>query len=538
MKRKELEKQCIALVMAGLLVICGCGKIQDSTTEGVENSDKQSTFQAQITSMDISQMFSNRDKEIGYEEDDCVKISLQGKEASVAGKGVEVKENQVVITEKGNYLLSGDYTGSIVVDASKQDKIHVILDNVNLTCDGTAPFYVKQADKVFVTLAPDSKNNLVNTGQFVAVDENNIDGAIFAKDEIAFNGTGSLSVTSKAGHGIVCKDDLVITSGDYQITAAKKGLAGKDSVRIANGTIDITSGTTGIYSDNEEDGKGFIYIADGNITIEAGKNGISAESCLLVDGGTVDITKSQEGLEGKTVEIAGGRITINATDDGINATAHDGSGFPGFGRLNPTDRNEEMKPQKDFQDDEKTISDSDVAILVSGGTLKIRARGDGLDSNGTITISGGEIYISGPEDNGNGAIDYETAGTITGGIVVAVGAGGMAENFGNQSTQCAILVKTDTSYPKGTEVVLKDSEGKDIVSYTPESAYNSVVISSPDLQVGQTYTLYTGTDSQDITLDEIITGTGGFDGEFRGGFGAGPSFRGKPKDGFDGQKKP
>mgnify|MGYP002544631138 CR=1 FL=1 len=125
-------------------------------------------------------------------------------------------------------------------------KVQLVLDSVDINCDTSAALYVKAADKVFVTLASDSENTLSNTNDFVAIDDNNIDAVIFSKDDLTLNGSGTLTVTAKYGHGIVSKDDLVITSGTYQITAAKHALSGQDSVRIADGILTLNAGTDGI----------------------------------------------------------------------------------------------------------------------------------------------------------------------------------------------------------------------------------------------------------------------------------------------------
>ena len=115
-------------------------------------------------------------------------------------------------------------------------------------------------------------------------------GAIFSKEDLTLNGSGSMTVTS-AGHGIVSKDDLVVIGGTYEITAEKQGVSGKDSVRIADGTFTIESGKDAIHSENSEDeSKGFVYLADGTYTLKADGDGISASGVLQIDGGTYEIT--------------------------------------------------------------------------------------------------------------------------------------------------------------------------------------------------------------------------------------------------------
>ena len=202
----------------------------------------------------------------------------------------------------------GDLIGHVRID-----KVQLVLDSVDINCDTSAALYVKAADKIFVTLASDSENTLSNTNDFVAIDDNNIDAVIFSKDDLTLNGSGTLTVTAKYGHGIVSKDDLVITSGTYQITAAKHALSGQDSVRIADGILTLNAGTDGIHSENtDDDTKGFIYIANGDISITADSDGFDAEETLQVDGGNIEVYAGDDGLhsDDDLIITAG---TINVT---------------------------------------------------------------------------------------------------------------------------------------------------------------------------------------------------------------------------------
>ena len=390
-----------------------------------------------------------------------------------------------------------------------------MLDNVSINCDTSAAIYVRQADKVFVTLADDSENTLSNTSDFVAIDDNNIDGVIFSKSDLTLNGSGTLTVNAAFGHGIVSKDDLVITSGTYVITAARHALSGKDSVRIADGVLTLDAGTDGIHSENaDKDGKGFIYIADGTITIEADSDGIDAEETLQIDGGsmtiaagddgvhsdrdliitdgTIDVTKSYEGLEGMTVTIEDGDISVVSSDDGLNAAGDPADGNMPSGGPQDGGFGGGMDEAHDYN-----------FIVINGGTINVNADGDGIDSNGDLIVTGGTIYVSGPTNGGNGALDYAGNATISGGTIVAVGASGMAQNFGSDSTQGCMLVTVAESTLTG-DLTLTDSDGNVIVSYSPEKAYSSVVISSPDIKKGATYTLATGDTTNAVTMSSLV----------------------------------
>lgn len=508
MNRRFGKYLLISILSAGLVLIgCGEGNSNDiSDSQSTQQSSNTSNsgseeisrpaIQGEITTLEVSDLFSNRDKEIGYDETNCVLISLGDGEITCKDDTVKVEGNRVTITREGIYLVRGSISdGSIVVETDKQEKVQLVLEGATIQCATTAPLYVKSADKVFVTLAPNSENKIINTGDFVHIDENNIDAAIFSKDDITFNGLGSLQISSENGHGVACKNDLVFTSGTYKITAKNQGLSGQDCIAIANGSFEITAGKDGLHSSSETEGKGFIYIEDGDFQITAEDEIIQATNQLVIAGGSITGEGKDEGFEAKTIEIAGGTINIKAGDDGMNATDGSGGDF-GFGKLG-------------FG----TTGDSNIFIRIAGGHTVVEAGGDGLDSNGGLYVTGGETYIFGPEKGANGSLDYTTAGTITGGVIVAAGTKGMAENFDSSSTQCSALVTFDNIQKAGEKLELTDSKGNVLISCTPTLTYNSVVVSCPEMKQGETYQLTAGTDNVSITMTSLIEGGGmGFGG--------------------------
>lgn len=552
--------------------ISGCSFDSFSKT-ATETSSESSSSATEITYLNADDMFTDRDKEVGYDEDTATAITLSDDASSCDSSSVTISNNTITITDEGTYLLTGSLSdGQVIVDADDK-KVQLVLDSVNINCDTSAALYVKAADKVFVTLASDSENTLSNTSDFVAIDDNNIDAVIFSKDDLTLNGSGTLTVTAKYGHGIVSKDDLVITSGTYQITAAKHALSGQDSVRIADGILTLNAGTDGIHSENtDDDAKGFIYIANGDISITADSDGFDAEETLQVDGGnievaagddglhadgdliitdgTINVTKSYEGLEGMTVTVEDGDISVVSSDDGINA-AGDGtseessqSGTPpekpdgsdstedrpeppgGFDKNDNSsadsnsDSNSDSKPA-DLPDGNAGPGDGNGGpggdnggpgggmeeatdynlIQISGGKIYINASGDGIDSNGNLTVTGGEIYVDGPTSGGDGALDCSGTTLISGGTVIAVGSSGMAENFDSSSAQGSMITTVSDSMITG-DITLTDSEGNTIVSYSPSKEYSSVVISCADLKEGETYTLVAGDTSTSVSLNQ------------------------------------
>ena len=152
-------------------------------------------------------------------------------------------------------------------------------------------------------------------------------------------------------------------------------------------------------------------------------------------------------------------------------------------------------------DSTEDTSTDEMWMEINGGYIHVLAGGDGIDSNGDITVNGGEVYIDGPSDNGNSAIDYgdRSACYINGGTVVAIGSSGMAEDISDDSDQQVMLVKLDSQKEAG-EVTLTDSDGNEIITYTALKAYDCVIISAKDLEAGQTYTLTTSGTQTSVDL--------------------------------------
>lgn len=642
------RKKLLALFCATALsmtAVAGCTGTKSSTGNidslETETDTEEIEVQSITGTFSSTDMFTERDLAGTYEESGAVYVTLSDDGITGETAGVAINGQTMTITAEGTYIFSGTLSeGQIVVDADNA-KVQIVFDNVDITCASSAAVYVKSAEKVFVTLAEGSQNTLRNTDEYVAIDDNNIDAVIFAKSDLTLNGTGSLTIVSAEGHGIVSKDDLKITGGTYDITAAGHALSGKDSVRIADGTFILTAEKDGIHAENADDEeKGYIYIADGDFTITSdgdgmdassivqiedgtfditagggaansqkthesdmpgggmsqnierpdgesmpqmgekpdeesmsqmgekpdeesmpqmgekpdgenmpqdtttdesgtstkgikagggmylnggtyqidsaddsihsnanitiadgtytlatGDDGVHADDALTVNGGTITVTESYEGLEGLTVTINDGTIDITARDDGINtAGGTDQSGFGTFG--------DHFKGMDSADDETEETTDNEMWMELNGGYIHILAGGDGVDSNGDLTINGGEIYIDGPSDNGNSAIDYgdRSSAYVNGGTLVAIGSSGMAEGMSDSSKQKVLMVKLGEQMEAGN-VVLTDSEGNVIVSYTALKTYDCVIISTAEVESGATYTLTTSGTTTEVTAE-------------------------------------
>ena len=219
----------------------------------------------------------------------------------------------ITISEKGVYVLTGTAAGvTVTVDAPEDAKVQVVLDGVSITNTDSPCIYVKSADKVFVTTAADS--SLAVTGAFRADGGKAPNGVIYSKADLVLNGTAALAVASSK-HGIVSKDDLKITGGTYDITAAGKCIDANDSIRIAGGTVTLSAGTDGLHAENKDDpSQGFIYIGDGAFTVNAADEGIQASSVFQMDGGTIAITAGAA-LKAPRIQLNGGALDYSASGE-------------------------------------------------------------------------------------------------------------------------------------------------------------------------------------------------------------------------------
>ncbi|MCR4709532.1 MAG: carbohydrate-binding domain-containing protein [Clostridiales bacterium] len=483
-------KKILALILTAAMIFtfAAC-----SSAEAGTNTDQQTLTAEETTTEETTEttaaddMFTERDLAGTYDEAEAKNITLADGNSSTDASGVTISGDTVTITEDGVYVLSGTLTdGQIQVEADDSAKVQLVLKSVSITNDSSAAIYVKSADKVFITLAEGSENTLAVTGDYVQTDDNSVDAAIFSKDDLTINGSGALTVKAAYGHGVVSKDDLKITGGNITVEAAKKALSGNDSVRIADGDIKLISGTDSIHAEDSDKDIGLVYISGGNIEIESGDDGIHAHKDLIIDGGTITIKKSVEGLEGNTVTINDGTIDVTSSDDGINAAGDSISG----------NKNDMM------------ATDDSCVITINGGYVHVDAEGDGIDSNGNIEINGGETYVEGPTNSGNGSIDTGGSGqaVINGGYFIATGSSGMAVNFSSESKQCAIMVNVNQT--TGT-AELKDSEGNVLISSDTKKQYSNVLVSTPEIKNGETYVISAGGNEQSVTMNGTIYGEAG-----------------------------
>ena len=409
----------LALLLAALTLFTACAVRTSPDTSSTELSEEYTYTYTDSEETDVyvltetssqteeSELFSNRDLSGDYDSSEAVTVTLNGASAQASSDSVQIGDGAVTITAAGTYILSGDYEGSIIVSATKDDKVQLVLDGVSIAAADYAAIYVAQADKVFLTLAEGSENTLSNGGSFTQIDDSNVDAVIFSRDDLTLNGTGTLRVTSPAGHGIVCKDELVITGGVYEIGAAKTAIRANDSIAISGGSFTLAAYTDGLHAENSDDDTlGSIYISGGDFRISVSDDAIHATALVQIDGGSFEI-QAAEGIEGTYVQINDGEINITASDDGINAARKSSACTPTV-----------------------EITGGSVTISMGAGDT------DGIDSNGDVIISGGTVDIT-----GNSTVDYDGSAQLTGGTLIVNGQqvttvpnqmmGGMGGGMGN-----------------------------------------------------------------------------------------------------------
>ena len=257
--------------------------------------------------------------------------------------------------------------------------------------------------------------------------------------------------------------NATITKSTDSTEESKKGLKAGQCILINGGTINVSSYEDSVHSNND------IAINGGILTLQSGDDGVHADNNILINNGELTIKNSYESLEGTNITINGGRINTTSTDDGININSNKG------------------------------------VLTITGGEVALNANGDGLDSNGSVNMTGGNVYVDGPILNNNGALDYNGSFSISGGTLVASGSSGMAQ-APNINSQPSILMNYNSTQAAGSTITLKDKDGNIVAAHTPSKQYTSVAISSPKLSVGSTYTLFSGnTKIVDFALSNSLT---------------------------------
>jgi len=508
-------------------------------------------------------------KDLTWDSSSEVTIDLSNPTAT---DGVTVSDGVITITKAGNYKLTGTYDGQIKVDAADSDMVRLILNNATITNSTGAAINVVEADEVVIYTASGTTNTVSDGSSYSDTASGSPDAAIYSKSDLTLAGEGTLKVKGKYEEGIHTSDGLVIASGTLEVTAANTGIKGKDYVDILDGTVTVTATKDGIKATNDTDGnRGWVRLSGGTVNISAGDDGFKAERVLEISGGTLNITESNEGIEAQYINILDGTVNVTSSDDGINAsystttttdstsTTSTSTTSTGTESTTATSTKQSAQGGQTAQGNQSapqapsgsagqapagggqapsgtmgqapagggagggmgggmggggTFEVVDATINITGGTVTVNANGDGIDSNGTATLSGGTLIVNGPFTGGNASLDTNGDLLLNGTTVAAGNSGDMFEAPATNSTSGYVKISNVSNLSAGTTVQVTDSSGNVVANYkVTNSSTALILVSSSKITKGESYTVYTTTDSVDAsstTLASNATSLGSF----------------------------
>ena len=574
MKMNVHFERFATLLISAVLLLPSCGQsvsTSESQSPAVGTSSSSAVIsaycssamaQAQVTDTSAESEYY---PEVSYSEfdldesaDGAVEIILNGSDASCDSDAVSLDGGVLKISAAGNYLLSGNFTGQILVEADKDANVHLILSGLTVESD-MAPLCFVSAKNVCITLAGGTENTITDGPEYTFSDgEDEPDAALYSKTDLTINGSGSLTVNGNYKNGIVSKDDLIILGGTITVNAVYNGVKGKDSLTIGGRTLNVTAGNDAVKSSNDADtGRGWVVIEDGVINVQAGDDAIHAESWLIVTGGTIRIEESYEGLEGKRIEIYGGDIDVVSSDDAVNAASGTSSGQIG-GKMTPPDgmgggmtpsdgmgegmtppdgmsggmtppdgmgegmtppdgMGEGMTPPdgmgENMPDDMgggmmmgggmSEEAEEGVYILMAGGSLRAQGGNDIIDSNGTFEQTGGVIVTVGPSmtvyGEPDGVIDTNGTMALTAGTYVS-----FCRNAGN-TLASVISNPAVTAALNGAETVtLTDEAGEELLVVSNGTKASTVLVVSDLMEAGENYVLQMDGTAYSFTAESSV----------------------------------
>ena len=429
---------------------------------------------------------------------DATIITLNGDSGEVDGSGASVSFGSVSISDGGIYRISGTLSdGNIDVKAGGTDTVYIVLDGADISCSDDSAVLVENADKVYLISADGSENSLYTGADMESSVEATAagrEGCIYARDDLILAGRGTVNITSDYEHGVVQDDNedtIIVMSGTYSITSVGKGIKSDGTLEVTGGNVTIDAQDDAIHTDDD------ITLTAGVLTLSSADDGIHSDTAVYLNGTDIEVLTAYEGVEALIIEMNDGDVKITSTDDGFNGNGE---------------------------------STEDTLVTINGGTLTVLnptgMDADGIDSNGSIVINGGYVYVSLTGGGTNSALDYgsENGGTCTinGGTVIAAGGSGMLEEISDQSAQGSITMVYETTYEAGTTVTVTDADGNEIISQIVDDTMSAVTLSAEAITEGGTYTVTTGTDSEEVTLDSIAYSNSELSGGMMGGgFGGG-----------------
>ena len=620
---KKILTSATSVTLLAALALTGCSTTSNALASGTTAADSSvgttattssatatdtaassSSFSTNVKSgekLDVDTHYSEQD--LSWDASSETAIDLSNPTAT---DGVTVEDGTLTITKAGTYKLSGEYQGQIKVETADSDAVRLVLDNANITNSSGAALNVVNADEVILYSASGTTNTISDGADYTATGEDDPDAVVYSKADLTIAGEGTLKVNGNHEDGIHTSDGLVIASGTLEVNAANTGIKGKDYVDILGGTINVTAQQDGIKSTNDTDeGKGWTRLSNGTVTVNAGDDGFKASRVVEISGGSLTVEQSDEGIEAQYINVSGGNVNVTSADDGMNAslktsnsestdssantsdtanqqqnnqqqgslpggqqsgtsnqqqqgtgqppqgqppamsgTSQDGTsqnGTTGTGQQQNNTQNQGNQnmgqppamPGGNAQDGTSqngttgtgqqgmgqppqggmpgggggTFEVVDAAINVSGGHVTVNAEGDGIDSNGVTTLSGGTLIVNGPSQGGNAALDTNGDLLLNGATVLSGSTADMFEAPSTNSTSGYLKLTNSSGFEQGSTVQVADSSGKVVANYkVTKSNVQLVLVSSSSIVKGQSYTAYTTTSAVDSNAASLASG--------------------------------
>ena len=578
---KKILTSATSVTLLATLALTGCSTTSNALASGTTVADSSvgttattssatatdtaassSSFSTNVKSgekLDVDTHYSEQD--LSWDASSETAIDLSNPTAT---DGVTVEDGTLTITKAGTYKLSGEYQGQIKVETADSDAVRLVLDNANITNSSGAALNVVNADEVILYSASGTTNTISDGADYTATGEDDPDAVVYSKADLTIAGEGTLKVNGNHEDGIHTSDGLVIASSTLEVNAANTGIKGKDYVDILGGTINVTAQQDGIKSTNDTDeGKGWTRLSNGTVTVNAGDDGFKASRVVEISGGSLTVEQSDEGIEAQYINISGGDVNVTSADDGMNASlktsdsestdssantsdtanqqqnSQQQGSLPG-GQQSGTSNQQQQgmgqppaMPGGNAQDGTSqngttgtgqqgtgqppqggmpgggggTFEVIDAAINVSGGHVTVNAEGDGIDSNGVTTLSGGTLIVNGPSQGGNAALDTNGDLLLNGATVLSGSTADMFEAPSTNSTSGYLKLTNSSGFEQGSTVQVADSSGKVVANYkVTKSNVQLVLVSSSSIVKGQSYTVYTTTSAVDSNAASLASG--------------------------------
>lgn len=620
---KKILTSATSVTLLAALALTGCSTTSNALASGTTAADSSvgttattssatatntaassSSFSTNVKSgekLDVDTHYSEQD--LSWDASSETAIDLSNPTAT---DGVTVEDGTLTITKAGTYKLSGEYQGQIKVETADSDAVRLVLDNANITNSSGAALNVVNADEVILYSASGTTNTISDGADYTATGEDDPDAVVYSKADLTIAGEGTLKVNGNHEDGIHTSDGLVIASGTLEVNAANTGIKGKDYVDILGGTINVTAQQDGIKSTNDTDeGKGWTRLSNGTVIVNAGDDGFKASRVVEISGGSLTVEQSDEGIEAQYINVSGGDVNVTSADDGMNASLKTSNSestdssentsdtanqqqnnqqqgsLPG-GQQNGTSNQQQQGTGQPPQGQPPAMSGSsqdgtsqngtsgtaqqqnntqnqgnqnmgqppampggnaqdgtsqngttgtgqqgmgqppqggmpgggggtfeviDAAINVSGGHVTVNAEGDGIDSNGVTTLSGGTLIVNGPSQGGNAALDTNGDLLLNGATVLSGSTADMFEAPSTNSTSGYLKLTNSSGFEQGSTVQVADSSGKVVANYkVTKSNVQLVLVSSSSIVKGQSYTAYTTTSAVDSNAASLASG--------------------------------